>query len=123
MGALLLALWHPQGLVTLKRDSFVSLDAEAKEGWLLTKPFRLPEGALHLNVDAAQGQVSAALCDLSSKALVGYEKSSNIEGDQLDAVVRWCDGKAQSLAGKNVRLRLTAQNARIFSYWFAPARK
>jgi hypothetical protein len=111
------------GLVTLKHDRFVSLDAEAEEGWLLTKPFRLPEGALHLNVDAAHGRVSAALCDLSGKILVGYEKSSNIEGDQLAAVVRWGDGKAQSLAGQNVRLRLTARNAKIFSYWFAPARE
>jgi hypothetical protein len=107
------------GRLTLKRDRFVSLEAGDDEGWLLTRPFRLPDGALHLNLDAASGQVQASLCDAGGKVLADYLASQPVRGDTLDAVVAWDDADPAALAGSTVRLRLQVRNAHVYSYWFA----
>jgi hypothetical protein len=115
---------HPPaiGLAVLRRDGFVSLDAGDDEGALLTTPFAMPEGGLRLNVEATRGRVRAAVCE-EAGALIAI--SEPVTGDQLAAEVIWRPGQEASScptglrAGRRVRLRLTAQRARLYSYWFA----
>lgn len=106
------------GLVTLRRDGFVSLDAGETAGTLLTKPFVWPSGQLHLNADASQGEVQVMVCDLDGQPLLGFETSRSITGDQLRAMVEWEGASLESLAGKILSLRFTLRQAKLFSYWF-----
>jgi hypothetical protein len=116
------------GLVTLRRDGFVSLDAGETEGHVLTKPFVLPPGQLHLNADATppspplhkggMGGVWVTVCDAEGKPLPGFEQSFPITGDRCRAMVRWNPGRLSQLRGRTVRLRFTLRQAKLFSYWF-----
>ena len=101
------------GLATLRRDGWVSLDAGDDPGTLVTKPFSLPKGALHLNVDASGGRVQVALIDSTGAVRA---QSETITGDHLDATVPFTE--AEPKAGTPVRLRMSAKNAKLYSYWF-----
>lgn len=101
------------GLATLRRDGWVSLDAGQQPGTLVTKPIVLPEGILHLNVDAAQGEARVALIDESGKLLA---EAKPIQGDQLRAQAMWV-ADAPKPKGP-VRLKFTMHDAKLYSYWF-----
>jgi hypothetical protein len=106
------------GLGTLRRDGFVSLDAGEQEGYLLTKPFSLSGGQLHLNADAKGGMVRVAICDETGKTLTGFSSSLPATDDALDAVITWKGRDPRSLVGQKVRLRLRARRAKIYAFWF-----
>ncbi len=101
------------GVATLRRDGWVSLNAGDKPGTLVTKPFALPKGKLHLNVDAGGGRVHVALVDVAGDTTV---QSEEITGDQLDVSVGFPNTQLQ--AGACVQLRITARDAQLYSYWF-----
>ena len=111
---------HPTctGLVIQRRDGFVSLRGGPREGHVLTQPFALPDGALHLNADARGGRITVTLCDADGKPIVGPESSEPITGDVLDARVRWSKAIPPALRGRSIRLRITLQNADIYAYWW-----
>lgn len=115
------------GLAILRRDGFVSLDAGADAGWLLTRPLAHTVGraspcpplrALHLNLDAAAGSCAVTLCDEQGRALPGFERSQRIGGDFLDVEVSW-PGAAALPVGRTVSLRITLDRAALYSYWLA----
>jgi hypothetical protein len=104
-------------LAVLRRDGFVPLEAGEEEGFLLTRPFRLPDGELHLNVDAWKGSALVQICEERGGALAGFEASEAVRSDQPDAVVRWPKRSLRELAGKTVCLGIRLSRARLFSYW------
>lgn len=103
------------GLAVARRDRFVSLDS-ADEGWILTKPFQLPAGLLHLNLEAPSGDCRVELCEAESPAVL--VRSLPITGDTLDATIKWEDDGSTAAQGKTVRLRFQMRQAKLFSYWF-----
>ena len=106
------------GLVIIRRDGFVSLDAGKKTGYILTKPFILPHGRLHLNTNAAKGEVYVEVTDENGKTLKGFEKSKPITGNKLSAAVKWKGSKLTTIAGRKVKLRISGRNCKLYSYWF-----
>jgi hypothetical protein len=104
-------------LAVLRRDGFLPLEAGDEEGVLLTQPFVLPDGELHLNVDASKGSARVQICEERGGALENFEASDAIRSDQPDAVVRWPKRSLRELAGKAVCLRFRLSRARLFSYW------
>lgn len=102
------------GLATMRRDGWVSLDAGDKSGSLVTRAFVMPAGRLKLNTDARYGEVSVELLGNDGTPVA---KAGPIRGDQLRAVVEFAS--STSPAGSTVKLRITARNAKLFSYWFA----
>ena len=104
-------------LAVLRRDGFISLDAGAREGTVLTQPFAFPKGDLHLNVDAVKGYAVVQVCDEKGSAIAGFEASKPISGNHLDTVVSWPKGRLEKLAGKNVCLRIKLRQAQLYSYW------
>ncbi len=104
------------GLATLRRDGFVSLDADETEGYMLTKPLGVNGGELHLNVNASQGYVIVSVTDDTGTPLENYT-SQRIVGNQLDAEVKF-NHSLEALKGKEVRLRFQIRNASLYSYWF-----
>ena len=107
-------------LAVLRRDGFVSLDAGDESGTLLTKPFVLPEGTLHVNADTAEGVLQVTVCDEQGQPITGFEQSQEIHSDKTAAAVSWSDTKLESLRGRNLQLRFTLQKGELFSYWIGP---
>jgi hypothetical protein len=106
------------GLVTLRRDGFVSLDAGNSEGSILTKPFALPGGALHVNANAQGGMLKVAVCDQAASPIKGFERSEPITSDTTNAEVKRSGATLRCLRGKVVHLRFILQRGKLFSYWF-----
>lgn len=105
------------GLLTLRRDGFASLTARDTPGILLTKTFALPPGELRLNVDATEGRVAVEICDAQGEP-IQEAGTSQIAGDHLAGRLELDQAALKKLVGQPVKLRLTLQNAALFSYWF-----
>ena len=99
------------GLARLRRDGWVSLDADSNGGEVITKPFNVTSNVLHLNADASGGEVRAALIDEEGKPLNGFE--GEMTGDHEDGSIKWSAAPPSHPA----RLQLTARNAKLYSYW------
>jgi len=101
-------------LAVLRRDGFVSLDADAKKGMIVTAPFKVPGGKLLVNVDAFKGQLLVEALDPNDAVLAASEP---VKGDLLSGEVKWQSGDLAGLKGKTTRLRFRLQNASLYSYW------
>ncbi len=130
------------GLATIRRDGFVSLNAGDEPGYVLTTPISWPEGgSVHLNVDASAGEVTVGVVQPDGTPVPGYGKSLPLTGDLLDGTVIW-QGKTDDgvrplhthgtvgeapvglrtegnrlKPGDKVRLKISARNAQLYSYW------
>lgn len=111
--------YHPDKgaicLAVLRRDGFVSLDAGDNPGTLVSKPFALTGTHLFVNADCLDGTVTAAIIDGAGQVIAEGEP---VGGNQLRAPVTWKTGDPSLLQRQTVRLRLTVQNGRLYSYWF-----
>lgn len=102
-------------LAVLRRDGFVSLDAAETEGSVQTKPFTVPGGQLHVNVDVPAGKLIVAALDTDGKVV---SRSVPTSGDQPNAEVQWETGDIGALQGKIASLRFTLSQGSLYSYWF-----
>ena len=101
-------------LAVLRRDGFISLDAGAQKGTMLTKPFRLDADKLCVNVNALEGELGVEVLDEHSAVLA---ESSPVTGDLIRCEVPWRQGNLVNLKGQVVSLRFTSRNAQFYSYW------
>lgn len=106
------------GLLTQRRDGFVSLRAGTEEGTVLTQPFALPAGSLHVNADLRGGNLNVALCDADGKPIPGFERSRSLTGELPRGEVAWDRPFPDALDGVSIRLRFTLQQGDLFSYWW-----
>ena len=106
------------GLAILRRDGFVSLDAEEKEGYILTKPFILFGSELLLNVDATNGEINVDVTDVDGNLIKGFNHSQPITGNRLSAIVKWKNASLSDIAGQLIRLRINMRSAKLYSFWF-----
>lgn len=102
-------------LAVLRRDGFISLDAVQQQGIVETKSFDLEGTKLHVNVEAAKGQIEVEAVGRDGKAVATSEP---IVGDQPRAAVRWKSGGLADRKGKAIRLRFKFKNASLYSFWF-----
>ena len=103
-------------LAVLRRDGFVSLDADADGGTLTTEPFALPGGALRLNADAAGGEIRVEILDADDRVI---NASATMNADATRQRLDWYSGDLAARQGQTARLRFSLRNARLYSYWFA----
>ena len=103
-------------LAVLRRDGFMSLDADQAGGTLRTEPFTLAGGRLFVNVDASSGELCIEVLDAGGQVTAS---STLMDGDRPSAEVEWEQGKIAELLNKEVSLRFTLRNARLYSYWVA----
>ena len=119
------------GLATLRRDGFVSLEAQ-DEGYMVTRPLRCPAGRLHLNLrtgcrgSGRDGFVRVAVRRADGVAdgemVPGrdFESAAPVTGDCLDAVAGWSGQEDLSaLEGQAVRLHFWLKDAELYSFWIA----
>jgi len=103
-------------LAVLRRDGFVSLNAGETPGTVLTKPFLLPQGRLHVNLAAPEGSLRVALCDAQGEPLPDLPESDELVGDRTSFPI---PGRWEALQGRTVRLRFTLRRGDLYAYWFA----
>lgn len=101
-------------LASLRRDGFISLDAGERGGVLVTEPFVGIGTSLHVNLDAARGEVRVEVLDEGRRPLA---TSAPMVGDLADGELRWVEGSLAQVRGRAVSLRFTLRRARVYSYW------
>ncbi|MBI5091399.1 MAG: hypothetical protein HZB26_03035 [Candidatus Hydrogenedentes bacterium] len=105
---------------TLRTDGFVSVNAGAKGGSVVTKPFAADGSRLVVNfATSAAGSLRCELQDADGRPIPGYELGACDElfGDDLERAVTW-GGKSDlgALTGKTVRLKATLADADLYSF-------
>ncbi len=110
------------GLAMIRRDGLVSLDSDAPEGVVITKPFVCRGERLLINADASRGRIRVELLDETGLALPGFgaARSDPLHGDSVSQLVSW-DGESDlsSLKGRKIKLRLLMAHSKLFSFRFA----
>ena len=101
-------------LATLRRDGFVSLDADDSGGMVETRSFPLQGSRLFVNLDAPQGELVVELLNGSGQVSA---RSEPLTCNSTKNEVSWVVGDVARLMDQEVNLRFTLRNARLFSYW------
>lgn len=113
--------WSAICLAVLRRDGFMSLDADERGGEMLTKPLRCSGKSLLVNVDAGDnGHVQVEALNADGVAIPGFSMAQcqPITGDKVRQVVTW-NGKSDltQLADRTIRLRFQIKNAEMYAFW------
>ncbi len=110
--------------LALRLDGFVSLQASAAGGELLTRPLVFDGGNLALNASTSgAGGIQVEIQDAAGQPVPGYTLADCRElfGDDPALVVRWQKGgDVRPVAGKPVRLRFVLRDADLYSFQFVP---
>lgn len=107
-------------LATLRRDGFVSLHAGPEAGRLVTRRVTLSGRRLHLNADAAGGEIRVALQTPEGQPISGFslDDCRPIEDDATDVVVQWRGAQEPDLPQQRpLRMVLSLKNAQLYSLW------
>jgi len=105
----------------LRRDGFISLEADEDGGKLVTKPFVAPGKALFVNLDVHKG--GAAKVEVlgdDGKPLEGFALDSSVEltGDAVRQQVLWKESAHwRQLRGRTVRLGIQLNRAHLYAFW------
>ena len=106
------------------RDRLVALEAKDELGTVVTKPFVLEGGKLHLNVDAREGWVQVELLDETGVAIPGFSGKAAKQHtgvDELRLTPQWESGGDLSLLkGRAVRLAFRLENGKLYAFGFNP---
>lgn len=103
-------------LAVLRRDGFISLDADDKPGSVVTRPFTLAAGRWFVNADARNGEFRAEVVSEDGKTLA---KSKAVTTDAVQHPLEWETGDPASLVGLRASLRFSLRNARFYAYGVA----
>lgn len=103
-------------LATLRRDGFVSLDADDSGGMVETRSFPLRGSKLFVNVDAPQGELVVEFLNRSGQVSA---RSEPLTCNSTKTGVSWAAGDVARLMDQEVNLRFTLRNAQLYSYWLA----
>ena len=108
------------GVAFLRRDGFVSLNAENKAGTVTTRPVTFSGKHLFVNADVPQGTLRAEVIDMKGNPVEPFTLANSIAftGDSTLTQLRWKGGDdLTSLAGRAVRFRFQVENGKFYSFW------
>jgi len=111
------------GLATWRLDGFVSINANACAGTLITKAFTFSGERLFINADASAGEIAAELLNQTGRPIRGFEADNSlpVSGDSVRHQLAWKTGASVAdLRSKPVKLKLTMRSAKLYSFMFAP---
>jgi hypothetical protein len=111
------------GMATLRRDGFASLEAANRKGVLQTKLVMFSGKYLFVNVDCAEGELTAEVLDEKGKKIKGFTAAEckPVASNSTLKQITWKSGAdLSSLAGKRVSFRFYLKNGRIYSFWVSP---
>lgn len=109
--------------LTVRKQGFASMHADAKGGEFTTHPLLFAGRKLLLNyATSAAGSVQIELQDEAGRPIPGFALAEMPElyGDEFDAAATWKSGSDLSaLQGRTVRLRVKLQDADLYALRFA----
>lgn len=112
------------GLAMLRRDGFVSMQADKKEGYLTTETLTFDGKYLFVNVDVPKGQLAVEVLDEDGNPVPGFSrKECKIikKVNNTKQQVTWKNNTSvSSLADKKVRLKFYLINGDLYSFWISP---
>lgn len=103
------------GLATWRREGYVSLHAP-KDGAFLTRPLRLDDENLYLNIDARDGQAEVHLVKADGAANAPIAQATVSKVDQTRCRLRWDQADVRRFLGRPLRLRVRLRNAHLYSF-------
>lgn len=109
------------GLAKLRRDGFVTLDANVIEGNLCTKPFRRKGNKLIINAACKRdGYIAVEVQDIHGRSWGGFtrEDCDLFSGDSTDQIVTWRGNADLTGVAKVLRLAVYMKNASLCSIRF-----
>ena len=113
---------HSGRRYTLRTDGFISINAGAKAGEFVTRPFIFKGNGLFLNYStAADGFVRVEMQTAAGKPLKGFalEDCDALVGDSIARAVSWVQvPDMKRFSGRPVRLRFVMKEADLFSIQF-----
>ena len=109
------------GLAKLRRDGFVSLNAENQPGTVTTRPLTFSGNTLFVNAEVADGgSVQAAFLTADGKPFGRFslEQSVSVTRDVVRARLAWNTGdQVTRPPGEHLRLQFQLKNAKLYSFW------
>ncbi len=111
--------WGAVCMAALRRDGFISLDADG-EGDVLTRPVRLAGQNLFLNLSAREGRATVELLDMDGVPVGGFSAADAIPpiGDSVQLSASWrLHPDISGLSGRIVRLKIHLEHASLYSLW------
>jgi len=108
-------------LAVLRRDGFVSLDADDEEGQVTTSPLCWVGEKLYLNGIATGGGIACEFLNSSGSPIPGFARADCVPftGDSTCHVVDWkAESRLPPAAMGPARLRIYLRRAQLFSFWF-----
>ena len=110
------------GLAKVRREGFISLDAGADGGTLVTRPITPGGTRLAVNADMGRnGTLKVEVQEPSGRPLPGFEASActGLSGDGLRQVVRWGERRGDaSWPDRSVRLKFELRDAKLYGFCF-----
>lgn len=112
------------GLATLRREGFVSIDTNVREGVLVTRPLVSDGRRLFLNVwCGANGYLDVELADANDDVVPGFGRSAcdTYHGDSTRHVVSW-RGTTElppDVMARGVKLRFYSRHCSLFAFTVA----
>ena len=110
-------------LSKLRLDGFVSMDAGAETGWIITQPFECQGGTLEVNADARGGALAVTVLGADGMQVDGMRHldCAIFDGDSVRQRVTWENHVSlDHLKGQTVRLKLYLTSAKLYSFGFRP---
>jgi hypothetical protein len=110
-------------MYTLRRDGWISMDAGAAGGELVTRPVKFSGKHFFVNVDAAGGELRVEALDEKDNAVAPFTKENcrPVSVNKTLQPVTWAGAADLSaLAGKNVKFRFHLKNGKLYSFWVSP---
>jgi len=105
------------GLAKLRKDGFVSLDADEVPGEIVTTRFEGVGGILQVNYVARRGAIRVEVLDADGQVIPGYGSTDcePLTEDSVRGVVSW-KTKKELPTGVPVRFRFILEHARLYSF-------
>ncbi|MHB9109142.1 MAG: glycoside hydrolase family protein [Armatimonadota bacterium] len=105
---------------SLRRDGFVSADADYSGGEFTTPPFTFDGDRLQVNADgSAAGWLKVEVQDPAGNPLPGFTAADArpVLGNRLDHPVTWKEhGNLSGLAGRPIRLRFVMRDIKLYAF-------
>ncbi|PTN07549.1 hypothetical protein C8N47_11674 [Mangrovibacterium marinum] len=111
------------GLATLRRDGFVSMQADQNEGFLTTEKISFDGNHLFVNADVNGGALLVEVLDEQGKPIKGFTKADCLpikQADKTKILVSWKDKKISDLKGQAIRLKFYLTNGGLYAFWMSP---
>jgi hypothetical protein len=111
------------GIATLRVDGFAAWEAGAESGELVTQPFRCNGDRLFVNAEAQDGSLRVEVLDENGNPLEGFEAGPATSSRRIPWRKKTTDGFdgrrrpiSERVQGKQIQLRFTLQNARLYAF-------